>query len=112
MQPVPGPDPCPPTRFVTSTIIGATSLPQLKENIDAFSIELSKVCWLAGGWGQLPAKGRERRVVGWVMMGLLVLRAGLRRWCDGASGALGGPPRPLQWAAGHCLASVRHRGGY
>jgi aryl-alcohol dehydrogenase-like predicted oxidoreductase len=28
--------------FVTSTIIGATSLPQLKENIDAFDVVLSK----------------------------------------------------------------------
>jgi diketogulonate reductase-like aldo/keto reductase len=33
--------PTPPRRFVRSTIIGATSLPQLKENLDAFSVELS-----------------------------------------------------------------------
>lgn len=52
--------PCPPTRFVTSTIIGATSLPQLKENIDAFSIELSKVGWVVCGRGALPGEGGER----------------------------------------------------
>jgi aryl-alcohol dehydrogenase-like predicted oxidoreductase len=43
------PSPCPPPLththcrsrwFVTSSIIGATSLPQLKENLDAFSITL------------------------------------------------------------------------
>jgi aryl-alcohol dehydrogenase-like predicted oxidoreductase len=27
--------------FVASTIIGATSLPQLKENIDAYAVKLS-----------------------------------------------------------------------
>lgn len=30
--------------FVTSTIIGATTMDQLKENIDSFSVELSPEC--------------------------------------------------------------------
>ena len=30
--------------FVTSTIIGATSMEQLKQNISAFDVELSKEC--------------------------------------------------------------------
>ena len=30
--------------FVASTIIGATSLPQLRENIEAFSTQLSEEC--------------------------------------------------------------------
>lgn len=34
----------PPRRFVASTIIGATGMEQLRENIEAFDVELSEEC--------------------------------------------------------------------
>lgn len=88
----------PPARFVTSTIIGATSVEQLKQNLQAFEVELSQVrgaltfptdlrsCWLADPPGSVSA-GRAFRVC-WRRRGMPRAHAWLRTCGVGCGASL------------------------